>query len=224
MTKIVGFLDPRFEKFRKTPVEKVAKPEKSREEKPRKAAEPAEKLPQTEEELVSLLRRVPDKALSIRDRNLIAGAMSFKSRRASLVMHPCDDITFIREKDFLGPVMLDKLYKTGDTVFPVMNTLDKVCGLLRLDKLDPKKIGKSDTVAKFMEHKIAFARMDYTLEQLLAVFLRANTDYVLIIDAKEKLRGYADLDTLIAVLFNREIKDDFDNDDSSTAVALRQDD
>ena len=72
-----------------------------------------------------------------------------------------------------------------------------------------------------MEHNVAFAREDYTLEQLLTAFLRARTDYMLIIDADEKLIGYAELNTLISVLFNRELKDDFENDDSSMLVSRR---
>ena len=94
--------------------------------------------------------------------------------------------------------------------------------MIRTDKLDLLHIGKNKPVAKLMEHNVAFARDDYTLEELLAVFLRNHTDYVLIIDNNEKLLGYAELDTLIAVLFNREIKDDFDNDASSFAVARRE--
>jgi Mg/Co/Ni transporter MgtE len=73
-----------------------------------------------------------------------------------------------------------------------------------------------------MEHNVAFAREDYTLEQLLAVFLRARTDYVFIINSDEQLVGYAELSTLIAVLFNREIKDDFEDDNSSTLVSRRE--
>ena len=44
---------------------------------------------------------------------------------------------------------------------------------------------------------------------------------MLIINADEQLVGYAELNTLISVLFNREIKDDFENDDSSLLVSRR---
>ena len=177
--------------------------------------------PASEKELVEVIRRTPREVLDVKGRNLISGAMSFKTRRAALVMMPREDITFLKDKDTLGPVILDKLYKTGETIFPVLNNYDKVCGLIRTDKLDLLHIGKNEPVAKLMEHNVAFARADYTLEQLLAVFLRNNTDYVLIIDDKEQLLGYAELDTLIAVLFNRELKDDFSDDTSSSLVAKR---
>jgi len=231
MAKIVAFFDPRVDRFRKVPISDSQKTRKKAQEKLEQSYEKRLKnaikeehnnyTPQSEKDLVDIIRRTPREALSIKDRNLISGAMSFKARTAALVMMPRDDITFVKEKDALTPLVLDKLYKTGDTVFPVLNGADKVCGLIRTDKLDLLHIGKNEPVAKLMEHNVAFARVDYTLEQLLAVFLRARTDYVLIIDDKEKLLGYAELNTLIAILFNREIKDDFDNDASSFAVARR---
>ena len=232
MAKIVAFFDSRVDRFRKVP---IAKGKEAREKAQEKLEHDYEKrlkdaikeehknyTPQSEKDLVEIIRRTPREALSIKDRNLISGAMSFKGRTAAVVMMPRDDITFVKEKDSLTPVALDKLYKTGDTVFPVLNGADKVCGLIRTDKLDLLHIGKNEPVAKLMEHNVAFARIDYTLEELLAVFLRSHTDYVLIIDNNEKLLGYAELSTLIAVLFNREIKDDFDNDASSFAVARRE--
>jgi CBS domain containing-hemolysin-like protein len=232
MAKIVAFFDPRVDRFRKVP---IAKGKEAREKAQEKLEHDFEKrlkdaikeehknfTPQSEKDLVDIIRRTPREALSIKDRNLISGAMSFKSRTAAVVMMPRDDIIFLHEKDSLGPLALDKLYKTGETVFPVLNGADKVCGIIRTDKLDLLHIGKNEPVAKLMEHNVAFARTDYTLEELLAVFLRNHTDYVLIIDSNEKLLGYAELDTLIAVLFNREIKDDFDNDASSFAVARRE--
>ncbi len=231
MTKLVAALDPHFDKYRANPIatsKEQAEKEREREEKKFQeqldnALRQATKdyAPASEKELVQLLRRTPREVLSVKQRNLISGAMSFEKRKAILITMPRDDITFLNDTDFLGPLNLDKLYKTGDTVFPVLNKSKRVCGLIRTDKLDLLHITKDQPVTKIMEHKVAFAREDYTLEQLLAVFLRARTDYVLIINADEQLVGYAELNTLISVLFNREIKDDFENDDSSLLVSRR---
>ena len=228
MAKLVKALDPRFDKYREKPMadsEKVREKDRQKHEEQLEAAVKMEHenyTPQSEKELVQLIRRTPREILSVRNRNLISGAMSFEKRKASLIMMPRDDITFLKDSDFLGPLYLDKLYKTGDTIFPVLNKAKKVCGLIRTNKLDLLHITKDQPVTKLMEHDVAFARDDYTLEQLLAVFLRNHTDYVLIIDKDEKLLGYAELNSLISVLFYREVKDDFENDASSTAVARRE--
>ena len=231
MTKLVAALDPHFDKYRANPVatskEQAEKAREKEEKKFQKQVDDAVKrelkeyTPKSEKELVQLLRRTPREVLSVKHRNLISGAMSFDKRKAILITMPRDDITFLKDTDFLGPLNLDKLYKTGDTVFPVLNKNKRVCGLIRTDKLDLLHIEKNQPVTKIMEHNVAFAREDYTLEQLLAAFLRARTDYILIINAEEQLVGYAELSTLISVLFNREIKDDFESDDSSLLVSRR---
>lgn len=227
MTKIVAHLDPRWDKYRAKTIADTQKTEAENREKYQRQLEQAVKMehenfiPQSEKELVRIIRHTPRDVLSVKNRNLISGAMSFNKRTAMLVTMPREDITFLKDSDFLGPFNLDKLYKTGGTVFPVLNKAKKVCGLIRTDKLDLLHITKDQPVTKLMEHEVAFARTDYTLEQLLAVFLRAHTDYVLIIDGKENLVGYAELSTLIAILFNREIKDDFSDDSSSMSVSRR---
>ena len=228
MAKLVKALDPRFDKYREKP---MSESEKVRENDLRKFDEQLEAAvkmerenytPQSEKELVQVIRRTPREVLSVRNRNLISGAMSFGKRRAMLITMPREDITFLQDSDFLGPLNLDKLYKTGDTIFPVLNKAKKVCGIIRTNELDLLHITKDQPVTKLMEHNVVFARDDYSLEQLLAVFLRNHTDYVFIIDKNENLLGYAELNTLIAILFNREVKDDFEDDASSISVSRRE--
>lgn len=228
MAKIVKTLDPRFEKYREKPMSESEKVREKDLEKYEKKLVEAVKMehdnyvPQSEKELVQVIRRAPREVLSVRDRNLISGAMSFAKRRAMLITMPREDIVFLEDSDVLGPLNLDKLYKTGDKIFPVLNKAKKVCGIIRPEKIDVLHISKNQPVSKLMSHDVVFARDDYTLEQLLAVFLRNHTDYVFIIDKEENLLGYAELDTLIAVLFNREIKDDFEDDSSSISVSRRE--
>jgi len=228
MAKIVKALDPRFEKYREKPMSESEKVREKDLEKYEKQLVDAVKMehdnfvPQSEKELVQVIRRAPREVLSVRDRNLISGAMSFAKRRAMLITMPREDIVFLEDSDVLGPLNLDKLYKTGDKIFPVLNKAKKVCGIIRPEKIDVLHISKNQPVSKLMSHDVVFARDDYSLEQLLAVFLRNHTDYVFIIDKDENLLGYAELDTLIAVLFNREIKDDFEDDSSSISVSRRE--
>lgn len=228
MAKLVKVLDPRLDKFREKPMsesEKVREKDRLKYEEQLNAAVKMERenyTPQSEKELVQVIRRTPREVLSVRDRNLISGAMSFSKRRAMLVTMPREDIIFLEDSDTLGPLNLDKLYKTGDKIFPVLNKAKKVCGIIRPDKIDVLHIAKNQPVSKLMSHDVVFARDDYTLEQLLAAFLRNHTDYIFIIDKDENLLGYAELDTLMAILFNREIKDDFEDDSSSISVSRRE--
>ena len=118
MTKLVAALDPHFDKYRAKPVsvskEQADKAREKEEKKFQKQVDDAVKrelkdyTPKNEKELVQLLRRTPREVLSVKQRNLISGAMSFDKRKAILITMPKDDITFLKDTDFLGPINLDR--------------------------------------------------------------------------------------------------------------------
>ena len=192
MAKFTAAIDPKLEKYR-----------------PPKKKEPPF-TPKTEDELIGVIKRTPKTLLDAQARNLLASAMAFDKMAVSVIMSPKRDMEFLHETDFLGPLTFDKLYKSGATRFPVLNQDNQVCGILNTDDADPLAITE-----------VFFVRTDYTLEMLLATFLRTNSSYCIVINRDEKIEGYVTLDTLMYVLFGREIADSFDNDSSAAAVAKR---
>ena len=169
MTKIVVALDPKLEKYR-----------------PPKKVKPFR--PETEQELVAVLKRTPKDVLPDEKRNLIAGAMSFDRISVASVMTPKKDITFLHEGDFLGPLLLDKLYKTGANCFPVLGADKQVCGIVYTDSIDPLNIKEDQPIDSFINRNIVFVRSDYSLEMALAALLRAHSDYCIVIDKEMELR------------------------------------
>lgn len=202
MTKMVVALDPKLEKYR-----------------PPKKVKPFR--PETEQELVAVLKRTPKDVLSDEKRNLIAGAMTFDQISVANVMTPKNDMTFLHEGDFLGPLLLDKLYKTGADCFPVLNKDKQVCGLVYTDEIDPLKIEEDQPIDKYINPNVAFVRSDYSLEMVLAAFLRTHTDYAIVLDKEMEIQGYITMNDVATLLFNREITDSFDSDSSPFAVAHR---
>lgn len=202
MTKIVVALDPKLEKYR-----------------PPKKVKPFR--PETEQELVAVLKRTPKNVLPDDKRNLIAGAMSFSQIAVASVMTPKKDMTFLKEGDFLGPLLLDKLYKTGANCFPVLGADKQVSGLVYTESIDPLNIDKDQPIGKYIDHNVVFVRSDYSLEMALAALLRAHSDYAVVIDKEMELQGCITLSDITTLLFNREITDTFDFDSSPYAVAHR---
>ena len=202
MTKIVVALDPKLEKYR-----------------PPKKVKPFR--PETEQELVAVLKRTPKDVLSDEKRNLIAGAMSFDRISVASVMTPKKDITFLHEGDFLGPLLLDKLYKTGANCFPVLGADKQVCGIVYTDSIDPLNIKEDQPIDSFINRNIVFVRSDYSLEMALAALLRAHSDYCIVIDKEMELQGCLTLSDITTLLFNRAVADTFDSDASPYAVARR---
>ena len=108
--KFVKFIDPWLEKYR----EKKVVPKYT---------------PKSLEEFIDVLRRTPRKILSDKDRARIAAIMSFDEKKVSDIMIAKNKMMFVNVKDVLGPLVLDKLYKSGFTNFPVVDNDEKVKGV-----------------------------------------------------------------------------------------------
>ncbi len=200
MTSLTAFLDPRLEKYR-----------------PPKKHTPYK--PATKEELIKVLKRCNKSVLSDTERDLIAGAMAFPVLPISQIMHPEKDITYIREIDHLDPLTLDRIYKTGQSVFPIKDSADQISGLLRLDNFDALSVTE-DFVSDHMSHDLCFVRADYSYEMLLTAFIRANNNFALVVDREEKVVGYVTLSDLMEELFGASTET-FSADNNLEAVAKR---
>ena len=202
MKKLTAWLDPKLAKYRE-PVKK----------------EPY--VPKTEKEFIGVLKRTPEEILTSDQRNLIAGVMSFDQMPVSLIMTERKDMMFLSEADFLGPLLLDKMYKTGADTFPVLDKEGQVCGIVRTRSIDPLKITEDQPIENFIEKNVYFVRADYSLKMLLAALIRTEASYAAVVDRDAHVVGSVTLDTLMAVLFGRRVKDSFASDDSPFSVARR---
>jgi CBS domain containing-hemolysin-like protein len=202
MKKVTAWLDPKLAKYRI--------PEKKQ-----------PYVPKTEKEFIGVLKRTPEEILSNDQRNLIAGVMTFDQIPVSLIMTERKDMMFLSEADFLGPLLLDKMYKTGASHFPVLDKEGQVCGIVHTDDIDPLTITEDQPVDQFIDKKVSFARGDYSLKMLLAAIIRTNSDYIIVVDRDAHVIGSVTLDMLMAMLFGRRVKDSFTSDDSPFSVARR---
>ena len=188
---------------------------------PDSADEPELTIPQTKAELIEILRLAPKDVLSTRERNVIASAMSFQSRPVSDLMLPASEITFVHENDYLGPLMLDKLYKSGYDHFPVKSTTGQIVGVLHTEQLNSLKIRETDRAKEYLDQKLYYMRDDYSLEQAFAAFLRTNCFFFLVVDKHAEIVGLFTYKMLAEYILGRTPKDDFERDQDITAVSRR---
>ena len=200
MKKIVTRLDPRLEKYR-----------------------PQKELytPKTQKELVELLSRTPNSVLSTKERSIISAAMSFGNKPVESIMLPKSDMTFVHENDFLGPLMLDQLYKSGFEHFPVLGASGRITGLLHTKELNSLHIKETDRAIKYLDEDVYYIRSDHTLEMALAAFLRTNCHFFIVIDPAENHVGLITYAMVAEIMLGRSITDNFDHDLSISAVAHR---
>jgi CBS domain containing-hemolysin-like protein len=185
------------------------------------APDPVPVLPQTKAELVQWLKSLPEPVLSVHERRSISAVMSFEHKLVSKVMTPKSELTFVGANDYLGPLTLDKLHKTGHIHFLVRGTAGKVVGALHIRDLLNLKIKESDKAKNYLDKNLCYVRSDYSLEQALATFLRTGSLMAVVVDRDARMVGVLLLEDLVVFLLGREAVDDFEDDYNIDAVAAR---
>lgn len=183
LRKFVKYIDPKLDKYR----EKKAVPKYT---------------PKSLEEFIEVLQRTPKTILNSRDRDRIAAIMSFEDRKVSDVMIAKDKIVFVNAKDILGPLTLDKLYKSGFTNFPVVDNKDKVKGILHTEALNALEIKKTDRAEKHMSKDVNYLHIDDSLNFVIEEIERTNSYYFLVLDKEETLAGFFTIQMLLDYLLN----------------------
>ena len=172
MQKFVKFLDPKLDKYRS---KKPATPKYT---------------PKTLADFIDILRRTPRTILSNRDRDRIAAIMSFDDRTVNNLMIPKNKMVFVNDKEILGPLTLDKLYKSGFTNFPVVDNKDKVLGIIHTEALNALEIKKTDRATKYLDRTVNYLHTSDTLQFAVDEIERTNSYYFLVLDDTNSLAGF----------------------------------
>ena len=184
LQKIVRFLDPKMEKYRER------KPE----------VKPPKYTPKSMEEFVDVIRRTPKSVISMTDRQRIAAIMSFDIRTVGDLMVEKNKMVFVGEKEILGPLTLDKLYRSGFTNFPVVDTKEKVVGVIHTEALNALEIRKAEQASKYMDKQVNYLKVSDTLQDAVEEIERTNGYYFLVRDEKEELVGFFTIQILLDYL------------------------
>ena len=186
MQKLVKWLDPKLERFRTH----------------HESSKPQKYTPKTLEEFIGVLQRTPHNILSNRDRNRIAAIMSFDDRTIDKLMVPKSKMVFVNSKDILCPLVLDKLYKSGFTNFPVVDNHDKVKGIIHTEALNALEIKKTDRAEKYMDKHVNYLHLGDSLQFVVEEIERTNGYYFLVLDENESLAGFFTIQMLLDYLLN----------------------
>ncbi len=178
LRKIVQFLDPKLEKYRQK------KPEKKY-------------TPKSLEEFIDVIRRTPTKILSTKDRARISAIMNFETRTVNDLMIPKSKIVFVKNKEILGPLVLDKLYKSGFTNFPVINAKEKIIGVIHTEALNALEIKKTDLAEKYLDPHVYYLHTSDSLQKVINEIERTNSYFFLVLDDSENLVGFFTIEQLL---------------------------
>ncbi|MBQ3318622.1 CBS domain-containing protein [Candidatus Saccharibacteria bacterium] len=174
------------------------------------------------EELILILKNAPSGVLDSNDKKLLGAAMSFPERKVAEAMIPAEKVPLVYETDYLGPLMLDKLYKSGFSRFPVVDKMKRIVGVLSTEKLNSLEIKETDKAKKFVEKNVCYVRPDYLLSEALAAILRTEQSLLFVIDVEGRFLGVLTLAKIIEKMMGFLPQDEFVNDSSAEAVAKRK--
>ena len=97
---------------------------------------------------------------------------------------------FVNSKEILGPLVLDKLYKSGFTNFPVVDNHDKVLGIIHTEALNALEIKNTDRASKYIDHNVNYLHASDSLQFAVEEIERTNSYYFLVLDEQESLVGF----------------------------------
>jgi CBS domain containing-hemolysin-like protein len=161
--------------------------------------------------------------LSAEERKLIVNSLSFGDKRVREVMTPRDEIMSVKKNEFLGPLVLDELSKSGHGKLPVISSdINHIVGILHLEGLLALDSKRSTTAEKAMEAKVYYIHKDQTLEHALTEFLSTRHYMLIVINEARETIGLITLTDVVEALIGREIVDEFQSHDSIRAVAQRK--
>lgn len=202
ISSVVRSLDPKLDRFR-----------------PPKRSTPY--VPKNRRDLELLIKRTPESYLAERERFVMQALLHLSERAASDLMTPRSKMHFLRESDELSLFTLDRLMKSGEKHYPVLNKEGQAIGLIRAKDFDIAKISENDSLEPYLVREMIYVRPEYNFEQLLSAFLRSGCEYALVIDEKMHILGSISVERIFSAVFDFEI-DDFCADDDPWAVANRR--
>lgn len=171
LRKFVKFIDPRLEPYR----EKKVVPKYT---------------PKSLEDFVGVVQRTPKSILNSKDRDRLAAIMSFNDRIVANLMVPKSKMVFVKSSELLGPLVLDELYRSGFTIFPVTGARSKIIGTIDTTALNALEVRNLEKAEKYANKNIFHLHATDTLEFAASEIVRTGSNYFLVYDDSEELVGF----------------------------------
>ena len=164
------------------------------------STKPPKYTPKTLADFIDVLKRTPKSVISDRDRTRIAAVMSFDDRKVQDLMVEKSNMVFVKKDEILGPLVLDKLYKSGFTHFPVVDSKNKVKGIIHTEALNALEIKKTDRADKYLDKDFNYLHASDSLPHAVEEITRTGSYYFLVLDSTDSLAGFFTVEILLNYL------------------------
>ncbi len=179
---------------------------------------------ESREELLHMIEQSGG-VLRANEKKMITNALNFDERTVSEIMVSRSNVTMISADEVLGPLVVNDLYSTGYTRFPVYgDSIDDIVGVIYLEqlmKIDGAKTATTKTAHQMMERRVYYIREDQSLQHALSAFLRMHHHLFVVLNEHRETVGIVTLEDCLGALLGRKIHDEFDQHDNRSVVAGR---
>lgn len=178
-------------------------------------------IPTSRAEFLEILHNIPLSVFSRSQRKQLETIMNIDLTTVSELMLPENRIVYVDQDEMLGPLTLDRLFRSGLKHFPVTDRKNQIVGCIHTARLNSLDIKQSEKARDILDPNVYYVREDYTLEQALEVFLRTESYFLLVVDHYGKITGILNFSDFADFLFGKLKNDGFLHDDDHLAVAKR---
>lgn len=158
-------------------------------------------------DLLNLQSQQQDSRITTEEIELIRNVIGFGDQRVRDVMRPRKNIRSVAVGDAIGPVLLDELHASGQTVFPVKKTTrsKEIVGSLHLGDIG---IHSTGTVQDYAAHGANFINESDTLADALHAFFQTKQQMFVVIDNEQDYLGVITLEDILHTLVGRPAPDE----------------
>lgn len=175
------------------------------------------------EDLVELLDyqiKQSDNRISKADIELVQSALQYGDKQVADILVPVRVVTTVSSAEPIGPKLMDELYKSGHSRFPVIDAeADAIVGTLYLRDLVGKD--KKGHVRDVMRAQVYYVHEDFTLQQALHAFIKTKHHLFIVVNSFEEFVGIVTIEDILEQVLGKQIVDEFDQYDDMRAVAAK---
>lgn len=160
--------------------------------------------------------------LTSSERKMFSGVMHFEGKLVKNHMTPRSVMEAVGAHELLGPLVLDNLYKTGHTHFPVFEgDIDHLVGILHIYSLFTLDNKKSLAVKDAMEPRVFYINEEQTLDDALTACIKHRRHLLVVVNSYRETVGVITIEDVVEQLIGRKIVDQFAEHDDLRKVAER---
>jgi CBS domain containing-hemolysin-like protein len=173
------------------------------------------------EDLIELLesqRGIPENRIPLEEIDLVQHALTFGDMLVRDTFVPRRSVLMIKESEPIGPKLMDELYQSGHSRFPVYKDDEtNIVGTLYMRDMVKKQTGGH--VKDVMREDVFYVHEDFTLYQVLQAFLKTKHHMFIVVNSFEEFVGIITIEDVVEQIIGKPIVDEFDKYDDMRAVA-----